>query len=153
MNNFLWIYFLYLLKLIKGQQGTSDQISLVLREEWLARNLAEGELRDFYEEHAISGHQIQELKEKGVVLSKNQNFTIIRGLLKNENNTDTLMPSDLHEFVDFLSNLFDTTVFNKIDLKQMINQTDQEEVQFILMVPWKAVPKQDLSPKQKSKID
>ena len=66
----LWMISLYLASFAKAQQGTSDQIALVLREEWLSRNLADGELKQFHEEEAVSEHTIQILREKMRGLSK-----------------------------------------------------------------------------------
>ena len=148
----LWIFLLYLTSYIQAQQGTSDQIALVLREEWLARNLADGELKQFHEEEVITEHQIQFLREKNRGISKSKNFTIIRGVLTNENNSEVLLPEDLNEFVNFLSNQFNATVFDKSNFIQMINKTDQGKVEFLLMVPWHSEPTPDLSPKKKSKL-
>ena len=149
MKNCIWIIFLYLASFINAQR-TSEQISLVLREEWLSRNLAEGELYKFHEEDHVSDYDIKILLEKKRGLSKSKNFTIVRGLLKNENNTEILLPEDLNEFVDFLSFEFNATVFDKSDLIQIIKETDQGRDEFTLMVPWQALP--DLNnTKQKSR--
>ena len=148
MKHCMWIIFLYLASFINAQR-TSEQISLVLREEWLARNLAEGELYQFHEEDHVSDYDIKILIEKNRGLSKSKNFTIVRGLLKNENNTEILLPEDLNEFVDFLSFEFNATVFDKSDLIQIIKETDQGRDEFTLMVPWQALP--DLNTKQKSR--
>ena len=152
MKHCLSIILLYLASFTKAQQGNSDQIALVLREEWLSRNLADGELKQFYEEEVVSEHQIQILREKMRGLSKSKNFTIIRGLLSNENNTKVLLPEDLNEFVNFLSHQFNATVFDKSDFIQLINGTDQSKVKFWLMVPWQVKPTPGLSPKKKSKL-
>ena len=111
MKHWIWIIFLYLINFINAEQGTSDQISLVLREEWLSRNLAEGELKQFHEEDHVSDYDIKKLLEGKRSLPKS-NFTIIRGLLKNEKNTEISLPEDLNEFVDYLS-----VKFNRGNLK------------------------------------
>ena len=149
MKHCIWIIFLYLANFINALR-TSEQISLVLREEWLSRNLAEGELYHFHEEDHVSDYDIKIVLEKKRGLLKSKNFTIIRGLLKNENNTEILLPEDLNEFVDFLSFKFNATVFDKSDLIQMIKETDKGRCEFTLMVPWQAfLP--DLKTKQKSR--
>ena len=149
MKHWIWIIFLYLVDFITAEQGTSDQISLVLREEWLSRNLAEGELKQFHEEDVVSDYDIKILLEEKRGLPKKNNFTIIRGLLKNEKN-EILLPENLYEFVNFLSVQFNTTVFDKSYQVQMTNKRDQGKVEFSLMVPWQALPIPDLNPKQKS---
>ena len=152
MKQWIWLISLYLADFITAEQGTSDQIAVVLREEWLSRNLAEGELKQFHEEDAVSDYDIKILLEEKRGLPKSNNFTIIRGLLKNEKNTKILLPENLDEFVDFLSVQFNTTVFDKNDQVQLINKRDQGKVEFYLMVPWQALPIPDLNPKQKSTI-
>ena len=152
MKHWLWTLFVFLVDYIKAD----DQIAMVLQEEWLSRNLAEGELREFYEEDAISEHHIQTLLEEKKVLTRKYNFTIIRGLLKNENNTEILLPTDLQKFVHFFSSQFHNRVFDKRDSNQIqiINQTDlglKSEVEFSLLAPWQGFSNPDLSPKQKSK--
>ena len=72
--------------------------------------------------------------------------------MKYEKNTEILLPENLTEFVDFLSVKFNTTVFDKSYQIQLINERDQGIVEFSLMVPWQALPKPDLSAKQKSII-
>ena len=151
MKHWIWIIFLYLVDFITAEQGTSDQISLVLREEWLSRNLAEGELKQFHEEDVVSDYDIKILLEEKRGLPKKNNFTIIRGLLKNEKN-EILLPENLYEFVNFLSVQFNTTVFDKSYQVQLTNKRDQGKVEFSLMVPWQALPIPDLNPKQKSTI-
>ena len=151
MKHWIWIIFLYLINFINAEQGTSDQISLVLREEWLSRNLAEGELKQFHEEDHVSDYDIKKLLEGKRSLPKS-NFTIIRGLLKNEKNTEISLPEDLNEFVDYLSVKFNTTVFDQSYQVQLINERDQGTVEFSVMVPWHSLPKPDLKPKQKSII-
>ena len=116
MKHWLWTNLLFLVDYIKAD----DQIAMVLQEEWLSRNLAEGELREFYEEDAISEHQIQILLQEKRVSLKGYNFTIIRGLLKNENNTDILLPKHLQKFIDFFSNQFYTRVFDESDSNQIL---------------------------------
>ena len=148
MKHWLSTFLLFLVDHIKA-----NQISMVLQEEWLSRNLVEGELREFYEEDAISAHHIQILLEEKKVLPKKYNFTIIRGLLENENNTEILLPSDLHKFVNFFSSHFHTRDFGKSDSNQMqiINQTELGKVEFSLMAPWQDLPNHDFYPEQKSK--
>ena len=153
MKHWLWTLSVFLVDYIKAD----DQIAMVLQEEWLSRNLAEGELREFYEVDAISEHHIQTLLEEKKVLTRKYNFTIIRGLLKNENNTEILLPTDLQKFVLFFSSQFHNKVFDKRDSNQIqiINQTDlgfKSEVEFSLLAPWQGLPNPDLSPKQKSKL-
>ena len=152
MKHCIWIIFLSLADFINAEQGTSGQISLVLREEWLSRNLAEGELKQFHEEDVVSDYDIKILLEEKRGLSKSNNFTIIRGLLKNEINTEILLPENLNEFVDFLSVKFNTSVFDKSDQVRLINERDQGTVEFSVMVPWNALPKPDLDTKKKSII-
>ena len=152
MKHWLWTNLLFLVDYIKAD----DQIAMVLQEEWLSRNLAEGELREFYEEDAISEHQIQILLQEKRVSLKGYNFTIIRGLLKNENNTDILLPKDLEKFIDFFSSQFHTKDFDKSDSNKIliINQTDlglKSEVQFSIMAPWQVLSNLNISPEQKSK--
>ena len=64
MKHWIWTIFLYLVDFITAEQGTSDQIALVLREEWLSRNLADGELKPFHEEDVVSDYDIKILLEE-----------------------------------------------------------------------------------------
>ena len=142
-----------MLAVIHAKRGSSNNIAKILHEEWLARNFAEGELVEFYEEVAVSYFDIHLVLEKRR-LQEFSHFSAIKGFLqnetcRNEENYEKLSEK-LKKLIDLLTSQFNIKVFDKSNLYQIMNQIGNGTVKFYMILPWKTEPV--LNQKHKSKI-